>query len=335
MEKGIFVKDIKPGLKITGVFTILNPALCPSVRGPFWKFMLADATGSIPGKIWYPKSVEFTDLPMKAYVEASGGASLYSGQLQITVECLVILENNSQIDQSWFLPVSQTSPEEMFAQLRALCLTELKYKPWRKFALSVLDDKKIAEALKNAPAAKSIHQAWLGGLLEHLLNVSKLALSIADNYPELDRQLLLAAAMFHDIGKIAEYSWDFNFETTDSGELLGHLLLGLEILNPKLAASGLEQELIDHFKHLILSHHGEYAYGSPRLPQTAEAFALHFADNLDARLAQCKQAEPVEGTRWTEKQWSLGRKIFKPQQTPGQQKQKSNQDQECLFLLKE
>ena len=187
-----------------------------------------------------------------------------------------------------------------------------------------------------------MHHAYVGGLLEHTLGVFKLCRSLCDLYSELDRQSLLAGALFHDLGKIREFSSGPINDYTDAGRLIGHMSLGLEILQPFLAKSGLEEPLKQHLKHLILSHHGLHEYGAPCLPQTKEAFILHYADNIDAKMGQFRnlftETESPE-PQWSAWQSSLNRKIYKPTPTPGQDQNSQNDKagalSQCLSLWKE
>ena len=213
----------------------------------------------------------------------------------------------------------RAEPRHRLDELEALCRKEFTYKPWRKFILSVLEDEAIRVPLLTAPAAKSVHHAWVGGLLEHTLSVATLCLRFCDHYPDLDRQTLLAGAICHDLGKIWEFSGGLANDYTDAGRLVGHINLCLGKLDRHLAKSGLDEELILHFQHLILSHHGLYEYGSPRLPQTAEAFALHYADNIDAKITQSRSlfGELEDGeSGWSPYQKSLERQLFQAPKTP-------------------
>ena len=171
-------------------------------------------------------------------------------------------------------------------------------------------------------AAKSVHHGFVGGLLEHTLSVFKLCRRLADQYPELDRQTLLAGALFHDFGKIREFSGGIANDYTDEGRLLGHLEICVEMLAPYLERSGLEPELQRHLKHLVLSHHGTLEFGAVRVPQTAEALVLHYADNIDAKMAQCRGlfAQLGEGESWTPYQATLGRAMHRCAQTPVEEK---------------
>lgn len=339
MDKGIYINELKPNVAISGVFIISNPTLNQSQGGPYWKFILSDLSGMVDGKIWFPRSKDFIALPNSMPVQIAGRTSLYRERLQVSVSDLEEIDedNLKNLDKTAFLPMGNKDSEKMFLELCALCQKELTYGPWKKFVSHALKDPEICDGLKAAPAAKHVHQSYLGGLLEHTLNVVKNCQAIADNYPELDRQILLAGAIFHDIGKIWEFTYQFNIDYSTGGALLGHLYLGLEKLQPFLAKSGLEEDLQYHFKHLILSHHGEYEYGSPKLPQTAEAFVLHFADNLDAKLAQCRQLfQDEDENKWSDWQKTLERRILKPKHTPEVLTGiKPPQENECLSLLKE
>lgn len=342
------VHDLKAGDEVHSVFLLGAASLQQSRNGPYWRLELRDATGAVEAKIWSPLSASFSDLAAGRIVEISGRAGLFRDQLQVTVEALRPLtdEERGALNLADFMPSSPRPAADMLAEAEALCRTELTHAPWRNFALAVLNDESIRRRLLTAPAAKSVHHAYAGGLLEHMLSVARLCLLMADHYPELDRQTLLAAALFHDIGKLDEMSGGLNTEYTDAGRLLGHIVQGLAMLEPFLAASDVEPDLALHLRHLIASHHGELEFGSPRQPATAEAFVLHHADNVDARVAQWRalfpspaeeetadegqDARPAEGgehevppggasaagLEWSPWQNTLNRSLCRPPRTP-------------------
>ncbi len=318
MEKGIFIKDITHNSHITATFLISEAELKQYTRGTYWRLRLADASGLIDAVIWQPMASRFDKLPCGALARIEGRAGKWQEKLQITVENMDIYSSPEACGLPWddFLPASPYNPDEMFSELCDLCAREMTHKPWRAFVAAILTDVGIVTALRNMPAAKTLHHAYVGGLLEHTLGVCRLCMEIANHYPELDRQTLLAGALLHDIGKIREFSGGLNNDYTTDGNLLGHIFLGLEIMAPFLEKSGLEPHLQQHLRHLVISHHGEYQYGSARLPQTREAFVLHSADELDARLAQCRGAEPASVDGWSPRQWSLERRLYFPQPTP-------------------
>lgn len=295
MQQRQTIRDLKVNDDVRSVFLIGAASLQQSRNGPYWRLELRDATGSLEAKIWSPLSAEFSNLAPGQLVEVGGRVGLFREQPQVTVENLRPLTDAERdaLNLADFMPASPRPPAHMLAEAEALCRAEFTHKPWRTFALAVLGDEAIRARLLTAPAAKSVHHAYVGGLLEHMLSVAGLCLRMADHYPELDRQTLLAAALFHDIGKLEEMNGGLTTEYTDAGRLLGHIIQGLAMLEPFLAASGLEPDLALHFRHLIASHHGEPEFGAPKQPATAEAFALHHADNVDAKIAQWRALFPA------------------------------------------
>ncbi len=319
------IRDIEAGGDVASVFLIGAASLQQSRNGPYWRLELRDATGRVEAKIWSPLSTAFSDLEPGRMAEVEGRAALYRDQIQVTINALRLLEPDEQnvLPLADFLPASPRPPADMLAELEALCQRVLTHEPWQRFALAALRDEALRAALLKAPAAKSIHHAYVGGLLEHTLSVAGLCLRFADHYPQLDRQTLFAAAIFHDIGKLEEMSGGLANDYTDAGRLLGHIVQGLLRLEPFLAASGLEPELALHFRHLIASHHGELEYGAARLPATPEAFALHYADNVDAKIAQCQSLFPARdetaatpGMEWSPWQNLLERHLCRAPRTP-------------------
>ncbi len=317
MQQHIFIKDLPPHGTIRGVYLLSAASLQNAKNGPYWNITLNDASGDMNGKIWAPLSADFSDFPTGSFVHISGRTSLYREQTQVNIDALSILSPAEQVELDMTLYVA-TSPfdiEDMWQELKELCHKEFTHPAWKDFIFRILSANEIRLAWMACPAAKNIHHAYRGGLLEHSLSVAKLALSIADHYPHLDRQVLLAGAIFHDLGKIWEYSYGLITDYTDSGRLLGHMQLVLDYLNPILQECDLEEEYVMHFKHLILSHHGTYEFGSSRLPQTPEAMLLHYADNIDAKMAQCKQifAEKTDDfIGWSSYQRSLERHMYQP-----------------------
>ena len=344
MEKGVFVKDIVPNSEVSGIFAVAEASLAQSRNGPYWRLVLADASGSLEAKIWSPLSGEFSEISPGTMARVEGRASLFRQALQLAVEKFRPLpaDEAASLDQTAFLPASPYPLDAMFDELLALCRQEFTHKPWRRLVLSVLEDARLGPLFRLAPAAKSVHHAYAGGLLEHTLGVFNLCRRMADQYPELDRQTLLAGALFHDIGKVREFSGGLANDYTTEGRLLGHLMLGVEMLGPFLARSGLEAGLQEHLRHLVLSHHGELEFGAVRQPHTPEALALHCADNLDAKLAQCRglfAALDGDGPGWTPWQATLGRPMYRPPRSPearaaAPKGRKTARREECLSLLK-
>ena len=308
------------GDEIRSVYLISQASLQQSRNGPYWRLEFKDASGTLEAKIWSPLSLSFPSLSSGDMAFVEGRVSLYREQIQLTVDSLYLLseEETAALPMEDFLPSSERPAADMLADIEALCDEVFTHKPWKKFVRSVLNDKRIRPLLLRAPAAKSMHHAYAGGLLEHVLSVAGLCMRMADHYPDMDRQALLAGALLHDIGKIDEMSGPLATEYTDEGRFLGHIAQGLILMEPFLQKSGLEPELAMHFKHLVASHHGEREYGAVSLPATPEAFALHFADNMDAKVNQCRNTVPVQdsGIAWGPYQNLLGRSLCRPVRSP-------------------
>ncbi|WP_294484205.1 HD domain-containing protein [uncultured Mailhella sp.] len=342
------ISAMSAGDEIASAYLVSLASLQQSRNGPYWRLELKDASGALEAKIWSPLSLSLPSLTAGQMVSVEGHVSLYREQLQLTVEALRVLseEECAALPMEDYLVSSSRPAADMMADVERLCDVVLTHKPWKKFMRSVLSDKRIRPLLMKAPAAKSVHHAYMGGLLEHMLSVAELCMLMADHYPELDRQTLLAAALLHDIGKIDEMSGVLVTEYTDEGRLLGHIVQGIVMLEPYLRKSGLEPELVMHFKHLIASHHGEPEFGAAREPSTPEAFVLHYADNIDAKLAQCRGILPApgegEGMAWSPYQSLLGRSVCRPVRTPAssaetkasrQDKKESRQEERQCSLL--
>ncbi len=317
--KLLFVRDLSLGDEVAEVFILSVAQQGQARNGPYWRLEFCDASGSLGGKIWSPQSQAYPNLSSGMAVWVKGRVTSYRDKLELAVDALRVLgeEEKAALNMGDFMPASQRSPEDMLEELKNLTKKTLRHKPWRKLVLGLLDDPEIGSALRLAPAAKAMHHAFAGGLLEHTLSVACLCLRIADHYPALDRQALFAGAVCHDLGKIWELTPGLTIEYTTSGRLIGHISLLLEKLAPFIKKSGLEPELAEHLQHLVLSHHGTHEFGSPRLPATAEALVLHYADNIDAKIKQVEDAlAGVEVNAWSSYNAPLERFLFQAPRTP-------------------
>lgn len=355
-EKRQLVRELQPGQAVADLFVLAEARQGQARNGPYWSLNLTDASGRIEARIWSPQSqaYEFLEGGWLAFVE--GQAVSYRDKVQLNVDQIRLIDLEEAcaapepVDLSKLIPCSEEPPNDILERIEELCRQHLHYPPWRKLAAKVLGEEEIRARLLKAVGGKAIHHAYVGGLLEHTLGVMKLCLAFCDLYPNLDREILLTAAIFHDLGKAWEIGGGLAPDYTDAGRLLGHIQMGLEILEPFLQKSKLEPGLVTHFKHIIISHHGEYHFGSPKRPKTAEAMALHYADNLDAKMNQFKEiyAEMDEGGAktengmpepgWSPFQRSLERFIYRPQQTPGRfnaQRRGDKKENQCLLPLKE
>lgn len=354
-EKQQMLRTLEPGQYVRDLFVLAQARQGQARNGPFWSLSLQDGSGRMEARIWSPQSMAYEALAggVLAYVE--GEAVSYKGEVQLRVDQLQTFDLEEAgsvapgLDLALLVPSSDVPPADLLEQVEELCRQNLHYPAWRKLAAKVLTDEEVRGRLLLAVGGKAIHHAYVGGLLEHTLGVMRLCLSFSELYPHLDREALLAAAVFHDLGKAWELGGGLVADYTDQGRLLGHIQLGLEVLEPFLRKARLEPQLVMHFKHMILSHHGEYHFGSPKRPKTAEAMALHYADNLDAKMNQfvsvfAEQEESGKGevedggeAVWSPYQRSLERFLYRPKPTPGgRQPQARNEKKEnqCLLPLK-
>ncbi|MDL2285270.1 HD domain-containing protein [Desulfovibrio sp. OttesenSCG-928-F07] len=344
MEKKQFINTLTPGAVVDGLFLLAAATQNTARNGPYWRIEFKDSSGSIESKIWSPLSLNFPDLKAGSIADVQGRVIVYRERNEIAVEAMRVLsdEEKAALNLSDYMPASARDGQSMLEELEQLCRKTFSHAAWKKFYKLVLKDEEIAAALPIAPAAKGMHHAYAGGLLEHTLGVCRAALNFADLYPQLDRQVLLAGALCHDLGKIRELSSDLVIDYTSAGRLMGHISIAIEMLEPFIRKSALEPELAEHLRHLVLSHHGIREYGSPILPATAEAMALHFADNLDAKMNQITGVlEAIdEEDGWSNYVPGLDRHIFKPKASPEPdgvraKNTKTKQVSQCSLLLKE
>jgi 3'-5' exoribonuclease len=297
----IWVKDIKVDDDVRGLYLAKTKKLGQTKRGdPFLSVTLSDRTGDVECRVW-DRAEEFDSLFREGDIlEVEGVAGSYRNRTQLTLTNLKI--DNSGWDSSIFLESTPGNIKEMMSSLRDI-VKGIKDPHLRALSDRFLTDRPFIESFKKAPAAKNFHHNYLGGLLEHTLSVCRTALYVVGEYPELERDLLVTAAFLHDIGKIREFKYNRSIDYTDEGRLLGHLVLGVEMVDEKLGKiKNFPNETALRLKHLILSHHGQYEFGSPKRPKFLEAFALNMIDDLDAKLNglnRYMKNDKQEGS-WTE-----------------------------------
>ncbi len=290
------LKNVESGDNLKGVYLVKSVQQgMASNNKPFWSIKLGDASGQLDCKIWSPLAEQFKEISTGSFASIESRAQLYRDNVQLTINEFRILEQEevNALDLSNYVATSQYPQAEMLEELNKIIKKHITYAPWKKFVKLVMADENVEPKFASAPGAKSVHHAYLSGLLEHTLFVCKNCVSICANYPQLDKQILLIAALFHDVGKIQELSGALATEYTNRGKLIGHISIGMELFEKYLEKAKIDEHLALHFKHLILSHHGELEFGSPKTPATAEAFILHYADNIDAKIAQIFAALPL------------------------------------------
>jgi len=313
------ITELAAGGQIDQVFLATRKQLRPNRNGQLYlQVELADRSGAITGRMWNASDDDFEAFDEGDYVRVEGTVQLYTGALQIIVTAIGRVDPRS-VDEGEFCVLSSADVERLTAELTRL-LGTIRPGPVHDLVDAVLADAELMTVFKRSPAGVKQHHAYAGGLLEHVVNLLHLADTIAPRYPAVDRDLLLVGVLLHDIGKTLELESERGFSYTDAGQLLGHVLLGLELVDEKIreiedrTGKAFDAEKAVRIKHMIASHHGEYAFGAPKLPMTLEAIALHHLDQLDARMAgtlQLMQNEAAIDGGWTQYHANLGRKFFK------------------------
>lgn len=302
-------------MAVQGVFLVKDKVQAFTKNGaPYLTLSLSDKTGDLEGRIW-DKTNEWNSLFRKGdYVLIEAQAESFRDQTQLNIARLEACVP-SFLNHADFLPSSTKDIEEMWRELKRIS-TGIENSYMAELLRSFFRDKIFTARFKMAPAAKRMHHAYLGGLLEHTLSVTKIVGSIIPEYPQLDRDLLLTGTILHDVGKTREFSYPPEssfFDYTDEGRLVGHIVIGTQMVQEKIDSMRRfpeDQAMI--LKHLILSHHGEYEFGSPKRPKTAEAFVLHLSDDLDAKINALSGLRSLSGpcAQWSNFFRPLERYIF-------------------------
>ena len=285
--KDFFVADAArfDGESVTSYFALssLQARDKKSGGGQYLALTLGDKTGTIEARMWeeFASAVETCD--EGCYVKVQGQVSKYQGKFQITVSKMR-LAATAEVDPADFVPTTRFDVDEMWAELRGY-VDAFQNAELRRLVFAFLDDPAIGAAYREAPAAKMLHHAWLGGLLEHVVTLVRVCWATAPFYPEVDPDLLVTGAVLHDIGKVRELSWGTTFSYTVEGQMIGHISIAQGMLHEKAAGlPGFPTRLLTLVEHMILSHHGRREFGSPILPMTPEAILLSALDDLEAKM---------------------------------------------------
>lgn len=309
-----YVADLQEGQLFTTLFLVREKEIRTSMRtGSSWlQLELADRTGTISAKMWDQFAAVEKTFERDDVIQVRARVKLYNGQKELTLEQIVpAAERDYELGD--FLPHTKYDVEKLYSELQA-AIAAMKNPHLKRLLLSVVDNPAIAPPLKRAPAAMTMHHAYLGGLLEHMVSLIGLGRALAVHYPELDADLLLAGIVLHDIGKIDELRYARGISYSTEGRLLGHIMIGASIVQEKIRAiPDFPAPLAVLVEHLILSHHGTREFGSPALPQTREAVALHFLDDMDSKMAAMRTTldSPAGEDEWTERNPSLGRPLLR------------------------
>lgn len=285
-----FIKDYKDGDRVFDIYLCKHKQSAVTKNGkPYENVILQDKTGTIDAKIWEPNNPGISEFDALDYIEVYGEVSNFQGALQVSIKRIRVC-SEGEYDPADYLPVSARDIGEMYKELKCY-IVSIKSPFLRKLLESLfMTDEEFAKKFCRSSAAKSVHHGFVGGLLEHTLGVTKLCDYYCTAYPILKRDLLLTAAMCHDIGKVRELSPFPENDYTDEGQLLGHIVMGSQMVAAKAAkVPGFPKDLLNQLQHCILAHHGKYEYGSPKIPALVEALALNYADDTDAKLETFKE----------------------------------------------
>ena len=314
-----YVTDLKDGDVVDEVFLVADKQLRANRNAALYLTVdLRDRTGVVNGRMWNVMEESCNHIQIGGFVRIKGKVQLYQGTLQLILTHIDAVAA-SNIDPVDFESMTSQKIEELFVQLRTILLG-FENPQLRTLMECFLLDDPLMKLLAETPAGVKAHHAYRGGLIEHIVSLMNVAKKMCEVYVDLNVELLLAGIFLHDIGKTRELSCTAGFVYTDEGQLLGHLVIGVEMLSEKirqveqLTGEAFSDELAWRLKHMIVSHHGTYEFGSPRLPMTPEAVALHSLDNLDAKLHEFQRAiqdDPNSNSHWTLYIPRLDRKIFK------------------------
>lgn len=285
-----YLRDLKEGDRVSDIYLCKHKQQAVTKNGKNYEnVILQDKTGTIDAKVWDPNSPGIADYNALDYIEVIGEVTNFMGNLQMNIKRIRVCREG-EYNPSDYLPVSEKNIDGMYKELLEI-VNSIQNSYLRELLKSFfVADEFFAKAFRNSSAAKSVHHGFVGGLLEHSLSVTKLCDYYCNLYPTLNRDLLLTCAMCHDIGKVKELSPFPTNDYTDDGQFLGHIVMGAQMVAEKAAQiPGFPHQLLIQVQHCILSHHGKYEYGSPKLPALIEAMALNFADDTDAKMETFKE----------------------------------------------
>jgi 3'-5' exoribonuclease len=310
--KALFVSDLAGDQTITTFFLVHAKELRNTKEGKqYLRMELGDRSGTLEARMW-TKYETAQDVLRDDFVKVEGRVELYRDRLQLSI-LQVRKARPDEIELSDFLPHTKHDVGKMWAEL--LSSANAIQNPWlQKLVLTIITDPEIAARYKKAPAAKTMHHAYLGGLLEHVVGLCGMAKRVAEHYPELNLDLLLTVAILHDVGKLDELCYARSIGYTTEGQLLGHIVMELETVHRAIdKIPGFPAELKTVVEHLLISHHGEYEFGSPKLPMIREALVFHYLDDLDSKMASIRAAMAGDGgdENWSAYSGALGRKFLR------------------------
>jgi 3'-5' exoribonuclease len=321
----VFIKSLLANQFIQGVYAVQNTQLGQTKTGkPYIKCVLGDRSGRTPGRMWNASEELFSTLPTDGFVFIEAQSQVYQGEMQLVIQAIKAVKPGLK-EIADLLPASLYDPEEMLAEVAGMMLN-LTNPDLKRLAHQYLSDTPLMDKFKRAPAAMSLHHAYISGLLEHTRNLLRLADKVMPLYPRLNPEVVKMGLFLHDLGKCSELTWDTGFGYSTDGQLIGHIGRGVLWLHEKskiLEAQGtpVPEPLLMVLHHIILSHHGQPEFGALKIPGTPEAWAVALLDNMDAKLqmaldaARPNEAPAAETGPFTEKVWALETRLYKPDPT--------------------
>jgi 3'-5' exoribonuclease len=314
-----YVNQLSHGDSVDESYLVADKQLRANRQGNLYlQLELRDKTGSVGARLWNATEELARAFEPGDYLQVRGKTQIFQGSLQIILTHIDVMDP-TRVEPEDFLPQSSQNVAKLMARLREVLLG-MGNPHLRALIECFLIDDEFVRKYTSAPAGIKNHHAYQGGLLEHVVALLNIADRILDLYPEIDRDVLLTGIFLHDIGKVDELSYDRSFAYTDEGQLVGHLVMGVEMLRERvertteLTGEPFPPELLLRLKHMIVSHHGSYEFGSPKLPMSLEAVALHYLDNFDAKIHTFSREirdDPSRDSNWTPFQQSLGRRLYK------------------------
>ncbi len=313
-EKGPYLRDLEPGQHFVGYYLVRNRYLEPfrdASRGNYLTLILSDVSGQIVGRVWEDAQAVAEQINAGQVVKLEGEADTYLDRIQVRV-FRVRPARQEEFDRRDFLPSSKRDPQEMLAELAGY--RDLITEPHLRALVDVFfGDPAFKSTFAQAPGSRQVHHAYLGGLLEHTLQVLQLCTTVITIYPAIDPSLLISGAFLIQVGRMREFTWEMNLEYSDEGRLIGHIVLADEMVMDAIhRVPDFPTDLALRLRHILVSHHGRYEWGSPRQPQTLEAIALHQIEDLDSqinRFVLLLENRPRDET-WTEYDALLGRHLY-------------------------
>jgi 3'-5' exoribonuclease len=308
-----YVADLRADQSISTFFLVSEKEIRSTKDSRrYLRLELTDRTGSIEARMWDGFEKDAATFEREGYVKVQARVENYRGKLQLAIDRVRRAEL-SEVDTGDYLPQTTLDVDALYAKLREYG-EGIKNPSLRRLVASVLEDPEIAPRLKRAPAAKMMHHAYLGGLIEHVVSLCGLARLVAAHYPEVDPDLLMTGVILHDIGKLDELSYERSIGYTTTGQLLGHILLEYELVTKKMdAIEGFPAGLKTLVQHMLISHHGQYEFGSPKRPMFREALLLHYLDDMDSKMAASRGALESEAgdEQWTAFNPALDRRLLR------------------------